>query len=420
MKTLRPTLAAAAAMLAAGCSEKKDTAAGKPPGLPPAPVTLATVVRKDMPLDVRTFGNVEPIASVAIKAQVGGELIDVSFTEGQEVEAGQLLFTIQPRLFATQLAQAQANLERDKALALAAAQNLKRQEELDARGSGVKDELEKARAQAAATAATVKADEALALIAETQFNYTTVESPIAGRTGAIRLRPGNLIKAGDDEPLTTVVQLDPIHVSFALPEQYLDSIRAGMKDPQKPLAVTVRDARDGRHLADGHLVFIANTVDTATGTVALKAQFTNKERTLWPGAFVDVSLRLSTDPDVLVVPSSAVVMSQQGPRVLIVKEDLTTESRLVSVVRTAGQESIIEDKAEALPAADPKRDEAAAPPGRQPLGPGTKVVASGQSRVLPGGKVIPVPSGAKSDAAPAGQSGAREMQSGAGPSPSAK
>jgi multidrug efflux system membrane fusion protein len=383
MKPLPITLAAAA-LLAAGCSEKKDAAgAGKPGGMPPAPVTMGTVQQKDMPLEVRTFGNVEPIATVGIKAQVSGELIDVSFTEGQEVEKGKLLFTIQPRLFATQLAQAQANLERDRALALAAAQNLKRQEELEAKGSGVKDELEKARAQAASTAATVKADEALVLIAETQLNYTTIESPIAGRTGAIRLRPGNLIRNTDDVPLTTVVQLDPIYVAFALPEQHLDAIRTGMQDKEKPLPVTVRDPRDGRTLGEGKLVFIANTVDTTTGTVALKAEFTNKDRLLFPGAFVDVSLRLATEPGALVVPSSALTMSQQGPRVLLVKDDMTTESRIVTVTRTAGQESIIKD----------------GPP------PGAKIVTGGQSRVLPGGKVVPVPPAVEKPAAPPAPAG---------------
>jgi multidrug efflux system membrane fusion protein len=218
-------------LLLFGCSEGKPAAGGGRPGggMAAVPVTVAVVGSRDLPVEVKTFGNVEPVATIGIKAQVSGELISVSFEEGQEVKKGDLLFTIQPRLFNTQLAQAQANLERDRALAQAAELTLRRQEELDRRGSGVREELEKARAQAAATAATVKADEALVLIAETQVNYTTIESPIDGKTGSIRLQPGNLIRNTDDEPLTTVVQLDPIQVAFALPEQHLEAVREGMK-----------------------------------------------------------------------------------------------------------------------------------------------------------------------------------------------
>lgn len=369
MPALRILAIPALAVVLCGCPGSKDASVTGKPAMPPVPVNVAVAERRDMPLDVHTFGNVEPIASVAIKAQVGGDLIEVNFTEGQEVKKGDLLFTIQPRLFATQLAQAMANLERDRALAENAQLNLHRQEALDARGSGVKEELEKARTQAASTAATVKADEALVLIAETQLGYTTIEAPMDGRTGSIRLRPGNLIKAGDELPLTTIVQLDPIYVTFALPEQHLDAIRKGMNGPEnaaKP-SVVCRDAKDGRTLGEGVLTFIANTVDTTTGTITLKATFANKDHALWPGAFVDVSLRLSTDRDAVVVPSSAITISQRGPMVFVVNDDGTAETRVVTVARTAGQESIIKEGVAA----------------------GEKVITTGQSRLFPGSKVIP-------------------------------
>ena len=268
-----------------GCPGKDDPAAGsaKPGGMPPVPVNVATAVKKDVPFDVRTFGNVEPIASVAIKAQVGGELIGVHFKEGEEVEAKKLLFTIQPRLYETQRAQAEANLERDKAVADNAALALKRQETLDANGSGIKEELERARSLAASTAATVKADAALLLIAQTQEGYTTIEAPMAGRTGSIRVREGNLIRLADEEPLTTIVQMAPIYVTFALPEQHLDAVRKGMSAPDNKLIVTARDAKDSRTRGEGHVTFIANTVDTTTGTITLKATFDNTDRALWPG-----------------------------------------------------------------------------------------------------------------------------------------
>jgi multidrug efflux system membrane fusion protein len=354
--------------------------------MPPVPVNIAAAMKKDIPLEVRTFGNVEAIASVAIKAQVGGELIGVSFEEGQDVKKGDLLFTIQPKLFATQLAQANANLERDRAQAASAQLNLKRQEDLDKKKSGVKEELERARALAASSAATVTADEALSLIAETQLGYTTIEAPMDGRTGSIRLRPGNLIKAGDDLPLTTLVQISPIYVNFALPEKHLAAIRKGLEggaDAPK-LTVIARDSEDGHTLGEGGVTFISNTVDTSTGTIMLKATFPNADRALWPGAFLDVVLRLSMTPGATVIPSSAVTISQRGSQVFVVKDDNTVEARPVTVTRTAGQESIIE----------------------KGVTPGEKVVTNGQSRLFPGAKVVAQASAAEAPkAAPAPAAG---------------
>lgn len=354
-----------AVIFLAGCPGNKDAPSqGKPPGMPPVPVNTAVVVRKDMPLDLRTFGNIEPIASVAIKAQVGGELIKVSFKEGDDVKKGELLFTIQPRLYETQLAQAEANLARDRAQAANARRELARQEQLDAKGSGVQEALDKARTQVETADAIVKADEALVLIAQTQVGYTTIESPLDGRTGAIRLREGNLVKVGDDLPLTTVVQLSPIYVTFALPEQHLADIRRGME--ARTLPVIARDPKDGHTLGEGTLVFIANTVDAATGTITLKASFPNKDTTLWPGAFVDVVLRLDTQRDAIVVPSPAVTSGQRGTQIFVVKADSTVETRTVTVIRTVGQESILGGGVEA----------------------GEKLIINGQSRVVPGAKVI--------------------------------
>jgi len=339
----------------------------KPGAMPPAPVFVSTAVKKDMPFEVRTFGNVEPIASVAIKAQVGGELIGVHFKEGDEVDNKKLLFTIQPKLYDTQKAQAQANLDRDRAAWANAVLALRRQEALDTKGSGVKEELEKARTLVDSTAATVRADEALLLIADTQVGYTTVEAPMAGRTGSIRVREGNLIKAGDDLALTTIVQMAPIYVTFALPEQHLAAIRKGLDGKENKLVVVVHDTNDGHVLGEGRVTFIANTVDTTTGSITVKATFDNKDRALWPGAFVDVSVRLGMDEGAVVVPSSAVMVSQNGQQVLVVKADNTAESRPVKVTRVAGPETLI----------------------KEGIAVGETVISGGQSRVLPGGKVAP-------------------------------
>ena len=355
-------------LLLTGCPKASDAGgAAKGGGLPPAPVLTAVAVKKDMPFEVRTFGNVEAIATVGVKAQVGGELIKVHFKEGEEVEAKQLLFTIQPRLYETQRKQAEANLERDRAAAANAVLALKRQEALDAKGAGVKEELEKARTLVDSTAAVVRADEALLLIAQTQEGYATIEAPMTGRTGAIRVREGNVIKLTDDEPLTTIVQMAPIYVTFALPEEHLAALRRGLAPGAPALKVVARDSKDERVLGEGKVTFIANTVDSATGTITVKAEFLNKDQALWPGAFVDVLVTLGEDKGALVVPSSAVMVGQNGQQVLVVKADSTAESRPVKVLRAAGLETLIKEGVAA----------------------GETVISSGQSRVVPGGKVVP-------------------------------
>ena len=366
MRILLLTLAIA---LAGGCS-KKPAAAGRGPG-GPVPVNVGDVVKKDMPVDLRAIGNVEAIATVGIKAQVGGELLEVNFKEGQDVKKGDLLFSIQPKLYATQLAQAEANLARDRASAANARREADRQAELDRKGAASKEELDKARAGADAMEATVKADEALAEIARVQFGYTTVESPIDGRTGALKVQAGNLIKAGADEEMVTVRQLAPIYVTFAVPEEHLADIRKGTAE--RSLHVTALDPKNGQPLAQGALTFIDNTVDATTGTVTLKATFANDDRALWPGAFVDVGLRLKVDAGVTVVPASAVTVGQRGQQVFVVKADGSAELRPVVVARTVGQEAIIQSGVE----------------------PGEKVVTNGQSRLVPGSKVTvqPAPEG---------------------------
>jgi membrane fusion protein, multidrug efflux system len=358
-------VAVLALALALGACNKQaqPQQSGRPP-MPPVPVQTALAVRKDMPVDLRAIGNVEPIASVAIKAQVTGELIDVSFTEGQDVKKGDLLFTIQPRLYATQLAQAEANLARDRAQAANAKRELARVEELARKNVSSKEELDRARAQLEGLEATVRADEAQVLIAQTQVGYTTIESPIDGRTGSIRVRPGNLIRNTSDDPLTTVVQLAPIYVAFSVPEQYLAQIRSGLAE--RKMLVTARSAQGGKELAQGELSFIENTVDATTGTVLLKATFPNGDRALWPGAFVDVVLHLDVERGATIVPAPAVTIGQRGSQVYVVKEDGTADLRPVQTGRSVAQETIIQEG----------------------VTEGEKVVVNGQSRLIPGAKVV--------------------------------
>ncbi len=357
---------AAAFSLLPGCQKKPAaSAAGKPAA--PVPVNVGEAVRKDMPVELRAIGNVEPVATVEVKAQVGGELIEVNFKEGQDVKRGDLLFTIQPLLYATQLAQAEANLARDRAQAENAQREAARNAELGTKGAISKEQLDQMRSTAEAAAATVKADEALVKIAGVRLGYANIKSPIEGRTGAVSVQAGNLIKDNADTAMTTIKQLAPIYVTFAVPEQHLADIRRGLA--ARTLPVTALDPKNSQPLAQGTLTFIANSVDMTTGTITLKATFTNGDRALWPGAFVDVVLRLDTESGATVVPASAVTIGQKGPQIFVVKADGSAELRAVTVGRNVGQESIVKKGVE----------------------PGEKVVTNGQLRLVPGAKVIAQP-----------------------------
>jgi multidrug efflux system membrane fusion protein len=337
----------------------------------PVPVNVGDVVTKNMPLDLRSIGNVQSIASVGVKAQVPGELISVHFTEGQDVKKGDLLFTIQPRLYQVQLAQAEANLTRDRVTAENARREAERNQQLGVKGAISKEQLDQMRAAADAAMATVKADEALVEIARVRLGYTTIESPIDGRTGALRVHAGNLIKENADDPMVTIHQLAPIYVTFTLPEQHLAEIRKAQTE--RNLSVTAVHPKANQPLAEGELTFIDNTVDPATGTIALKATFANDDRALWPGSFVDVLLHLRVDPSVTVVPASSVMVGQRGTQVFVVTSDNLAELRPVVVARTVGEESVIE----------------------KGLAAGEKVVVNGQSRLMPGAKVVIKPAEVK-------------------------
>lgn len=343
-----------------GCRPKPPAAAK---GGGPVPVNVATAAKKDMPLDLRAIGNVESIATVEITAQVSGELIDVAFQEGQDVKKGDLLFSIQPKLYQTQLAQAEANLARDRAIAANAQREATRAQDLSGKGAVSREQLEQLRSAAEGAAATVLADEALLTIAQVRVGFATIKSPIDGRTGALKVQRGNVIKDYAETPMTTIKQLAPIYVTFAVPEMHLSTIRKRMAN--EALSVTAHNPENGEMLATGSLTFVANAVDMTTGTITLKATFKNDDRALWPGSFVDVFLRLDTEKDATVVPSSAVTVGQKGTQVFVVKNDGTVDQRSVRTGRSVAQETII----------------------RSGVEPGEIVVTNGQLRLVPGSQV---------------------------------
>lgn len=354
----------AGVVLPAGCSKgKANPELGQASQKQPAPVAVATVVRKSVPVEIRSFGNVEPYSTVSIKAQVGGPLTGVYFREGQTVEANALLLTIDPRSYEAAVKQATANLARDTVQKKHAETELRRTEALLKKGAVTQEEYEQGLSTLDVLEAAVQADNAVLDNAKLQLEYCTVRAPITGRTGSHLINLGNLIKA-NDLPIVVINQVQPVYVSFTVPQQDLGDIRRYFQEANK-LEVQARLPKDPEHPARGLLSFIDNQVDTATGTVRLKATFPNKDERLWPGQFVEVVLALTTQSDAVVVPSQAVQTGRQGQYVFIVKDDLTVEQRVVAVGRSLDGETVID----------------------QGLQPGLKVVTDGQLRLVDGSKV---------------------------------
>ena len=349
------SLAAAGALSGCTGGQKKAT------GPPPVPVTIAATVRKTVPVSVRANGHVEPIATVAIKARIGGELTQVHFREGQSVHAGETLFTIDPRQYAAALRQAEAQLARDQALAKKAEADVTRYRDLVAKDFVTKEQYDLIVATAGSARASVDADQANADNARLQLAYCTITSPIAGRTGNLSVKVGNLIKANDDRGLVTINQIKPINVSFTVPAQLLPQIS---KSDGRRLSVAA--LLPGEDKAEqGALTFIDNGVDPATSTVLLRATFSNDGERLWAGQFVDVTLVLGEERDRVVAPATAVLTGQQGDYVFVVKPDKTVDLRVVKVGRRDEADAVIDSGLQA----------------------GETVVTDGQIRLVQGSRV---------------------------------
>ena len=320
--------------LLAGCGAKEA-----PPAAPdPVPVTVAEVVARPMPVTIEAIGTVVAPQTVEVRSRVGGELVGVHFREGDDVQQGQPLFTIDRRPLEAALAEARAQLARDRALEHKAEQDVKRYADLVAKDFVTKEQYDQAKASAESLQATVTADEAVAHDAEVQLSYTTMSAPISGRTGSVLVHRGNLVKA-NDQPLVVIHQVAPIDVTFEVPQQSLNEVRRRAAGGTLDVVAVPPDA--GTPPQHGRLVFIDNAVDSDTGTIQLKASFPNAVRELWPGQFVNVSLRLGTENGAIVAPSPAVQSGQEGDFVFVVKADHTVESRPVKVARTVDGEAVI-------------------------------------------------------------------------------
>jgi len=362
-------LAVTTACAVGGQAEKADSTSSRPAaggrgsgggGNQAVPVTTAKVARKTVPLDLQVIGTVEPSSTVAVHAQVTGELTTVTFKEGDDVREGQVLFSIDQRPLEAALKQAEANLARDQAQAANADSQLKRASELADRGIATREQVETSAANANALGATVAADRAAVENARVQLQYATIKAPISGRTGALQVHPGNLVRANDTTPIVVINQIVPVNVSFAVPEAQLPMLKQYLAKG----AVRVQADAPGDEGApsEGRISFVDNAVDPTTGTIRVKGLFPNGDRRLWPGQFVNVVMTLATDPDALVVPSVAVQVGQQGSYVFVVKDDQTADLRAVETGRSVGQETIITKGLDA----------------------GEVVVTDGQLRLVPG------------------------------------
>lgn len=327
------------------------------------PVTTESVTNKSVPLQLTAMGTVEAFSSVKITARVGGELLSVGFHEGKDVKKGELLFTIDPAPYQTTYEIAEANLRRDMAVAKKAEDDLIRYKALFNENLVSRNDLEKIQTNADAVAATVIAGKAAVENAKLQLGYCYIYAPVAGRTGSLLVNQGNLIKANDNNPMVIINQIQPVYVSFSVPEHDLAEIRRYMSSGR--LNVEALFSKEDKISENGLLTFIDNTVDTSTGTIKMKASFENREMALWPGQFVNITIALSTIQDAVVVPSQAVQTGQQGQFVFVIKED-TAELRPVTAGLTHEGMTVIE----------------------KGLSSGEEVVTDGQMMLMPGAKVL--------------------------------
>ncbi|HEY4087208.1 MAG TPA: efflux RND transporter periplasmic adaptor subunit [Bryobacteraceae bacterium] len=387
----------ALALLATGCSKQNASApaAGAPGGgMPPIPVTTATAASENVPLEVNIVGTIDASSRVEVKSQVAGQIMKVSFTEGQDVKLGELLFQIDQRPYQDAVTQAEAAVERDRSqIAQAQAAQQKdaasaAQADADAKrfvsladqkliseqqrlqyttaADAAKAAIRSDEAAVSVAQANLKADQATVERAKLDLTYCDITAPVSGRTGNLLVHAGNLVKV-NDVALVVINGLDPVFVNFNAPEQYTNVVQSKGAGRALPVEVTSRDGEN--HHATAQLSVVDNTVDSQTGTIHLKATLANPQRVWWPGQFVDTRLVLDAKRAATVVPTEAVQNGQAGTFIYVVKADKSVEARKVTVSRTLDRKAIIENGISA----------------------GETVVTDGQMMLAPGAHVMNVP-----------------------------
>lgn len=329
-----------ALLVLAGCSPEHEGQAGqkRQAGIP---VTVAESTTKTLPVELTATGHVEAESTVEIRSQVTGTLKTVHFREGDSVKAGELLFTIDPRPFAADLAKAEADLARDRAELDNARREAARYALAVQKGYVSQEQADQAATLVATLTATVKADEAAANRARLELEYCSIRAPFAGRTGELLSHQGNLIKENADTPMVTLKKVQPILAAFTVPGHHLQDIARYQSAGSLKVLATLQKYVNDPPLA-GDLVFVDNTVDPTTGMLRLKASFANGDRRLWPGQLVDVRIELTRRPDCVVVPSQAVQVGQEGTYVYVVRDDRTVGYRPVTPGMLHQGETVIE------------------------------------------------------------------------------
>ena len=370
---------------------KSDKAASRPRS-EVIPVEMAAATQMDVPVQIKSIGNIEPLSTIAVRSQIEGTLQAVRFTPGQEVKKGDLLFVIDPRPLQAALSQADANLAkamaavsqgrnvvaRDQATATNSRTIVKRDIQLVEAGVISREEYDNAVAKAQADEATVRADQSSVSTLEAaakaeqanvnnarvQLSYTSIRAPLGGKTGNLVTTAGNLIRANDTTPMVTITQAAPVYVTFTVPEQDLLRIRqyANSGDFKTEVSIPGDEANAPQQ---GKLSLVDNTVDTTTGTIRLKATLDNGDRKLYPGLFVNVVLTLGLQREAVVVPSQAVQIGQDNSYVYVVKPDMTAEVRNVKTGTSINNLTVIEEG----------------------IKPGEQVVTDGQLKLVPGATV---------------------------------
>lgn len=330
-------LTAVLAMVAAPASAPAQQAVGAAAG-PVVPVTTEPVTIGPVPVEILANGVVASESVVTVRTRVDGQITQIHVQEGQAVKRGQPLATLDSRLNEALLAQQEAQLTRDRALASRAQSDMVRYQSLRGEGFAAAQRFEQAQADALAAAATVKADEAL--IAQTRLNieFATITAEIDGRLGAIPLRVGNFVRQAENTAITTITQVDPILVSFAVPERWLPEIKAAIA--RGPVEVRALPDQDNGEPAVGQLVFVDSAVDTQTGTILLKARFANQSLRLWPGQYVSVTLIPRVEAGAISIPSAALQTGQTGRFVFVVQEG-KARRRSVVLARTVRDQVVV-------------------------------------------------------------------------------
>lgn len=349
---------------AGGCTKQQ---AAPPPRPNAVPVVVAKVTQRAMPVQLSAIGNVESY-SVSVKALVSGQLLEFHFKEGDFVQKGQLLFTIDPQPYEAALARDQATLLKDRAVAANNRAQAQRNEKLLADGIVSPSDAEALKSAADAADATVAADEAAVKTAQLNLQYCNIYSPIDGRTGAVMVKPGNLVvpatsSSVGDAPLVVINRVSPIGVMFTVPQEFLPVIKRYLATGPLRVEATVPNSSDPPEV--GKLVFVDNAVDSTTGTIRLRAMFDNSDNRLWPGLYVNTLMTLAQEKNATVVPAQAITAGQQGAFVYVVQSEDSVAARPVVTSRTVEGLAVIE----------------------KGLEPGETVVTDGQVRLVPGAKV---------------------------------